>query len=147
MQNLAHAKHYAFINSTIYIQMAQITPQMEFRRSPDSSSVSNALYTVQGSLSGTSEHAYNAGVNIGWAIETCVGRQTADIHKVLESLRTALAHLIAGGSNKASVTRTINMVINPISNLVNAQHPKPQELPQHKSRVDALRTKLRSFVR
>lgn len=116
-------------------------------RNPTFAVVDSALYAVQRGLSGSGQHAYNAGVNLGWAIETCAGQQAEDVHKVVDALQKLAAHAKVVAANDRQVDHVVNRELNPIRNLVNASHPKPRELPQYKPRLERMQATMRNLIR
>lgn len=96
------------------------------------------------------QHALNAGLNLGWAVETTRGQMEEDVRHVLKVLNDAQKHVVAlAPSQQGQIEHIVNPVKNPIKNLL-PQPPrrrgKPHELPQHRGRVEGLQRSLKDHL-
>ncbi|MGM0385103.1 MAG: hypothetical protein ACQERF_03860 [Actinomycetota bacterium] len=101
---------------------------------------------IQGDIAEPPIHALNAGIQLGWAIETCYGMQRQDVDHVVGNLEMCGKHLTSLGVNAAIANRLVESVRSPIVNLNSSLFPRPRELPQHKPRVEKLATDLRALL-
>jgi hypothetical protein len=109
--------------------------------------VQATVTAIQGDIPYPDQHPLNAGINLGWAIETCIGTQREDVEHVIKNLQDCAAHLKAMKLNARQVDHLINPALDPIKNLYNALFPKPQELPQYKPSVEKLLTGIKGLMK